>query len=202
MNPRCRDRVTIDLRGIGPRLQAHAAAHRMTTAAAVVTMLNAEAGAEKDVDNASAPTSFDAIDARPIKVTLRLRLWHAASLADRARSTGVSQGTYVAGLLDGIPPSPRATDHWEAVAALVDSTQKVAAMSVDLNALTRAARTGSVGEWQMHSGRLASMPDELRRHLGVASRLIAAMTPARHKVPAAPVEVSNVSNLSNKGASR
>src|SRR5580765_2215987 len=99
-----RERVTIDLRGIGPRLHAHAAARGRTTAsvvrAAVVAMLDAEGTSEPEVGAEPAA-------ARAVKVTVRLGAWHAVRLAHCARRAGVSQGTYLAGLLDGMPPSPR-----------------------------------------------------------------------------------------------
>ena len=94
-----RERVTIDLRGIGPRLHAHAVADGKTTAAvvraAVVAVLDAEGGSV-ETGGVAKPT-----DARAVKVTLRLDGVHAGWLADRARSADASQGTYVMGLLDG-----------------------------------------------------------------------------------------------------
>lgn len=46
-----------------------------------------------------------------VKVTLRLSVAHAVVLASRARVADVSQGRYVAGLIDGKPAQPRAPDH-------------------------------------------------------------------------------------------
>jgi hypothetical protein len=133
-----RERVTIDLRGIGPRLTAHAAARGMTTSAAVrsavIAMLDAEDRSEESDDIAAAN------DLRVVKVTVRMGAVHAALLARRARSADVSQGAYVVGLLEATPPTPRSLDHAEAVAALVDSTRQVAAMSADLHAFMRFIR--------------------------------------------------------------
>ena len=73
-----RERVTIDLRGIGPRLHAHAAARGKTTAsvvrAAVVAMLDAEGASEEPIVGA------EPVDARAVKVTVRLGVWHADRL--------------------------------------------------------------------------------------------------------------------------
>ena len=103
-----RERVTIDLRGIGPRLHAHAAARGKTAAsvvrAAVVATLAAEGAPEEP------GIGVEPVDARAVKVTVRLGVWHAVRLARCARKAGVSQGTYLAGLLDGVPPSPRLID--------------------------------------------------------------------------------------------
>ena len=90
-----RDRVTIDLRGIRPQLQAEAARRQMTAAAlvrrAVLAMLDEESPSADDIrplDSTGGPPA--------IKVTLRLSASHAVVLASRARVADVSQGTYVA----------------------------------------------------------------------------------------------------------
>src|SRR5580765_1870811 len=169
-----RERVTIDLRGIGPRLHAHAAARGRTTAsvvrAAVVAMLDADGTSE-------APSlSAEPADARAVKVTVRLGALHAVRLAHCARRAGVSQGTYLAGLLDGMPPSPRPIDHGAAVAALADSTHKVAAMSADIHGFLRLMRNAKAGEAERYRATLMSLSKDVRLHLEVASRLMAGLT--------------------------
>src|SRR5580765_695874 len=168
-----RERVTIDLRGIGPRLHAHAAARGRTTAsvvrAAVVAMLDAEGTSEPEVGAEPAA-------ARAVKVTVRLGAWHAVRLAHCARRAGVSQGTYLAGLLDGMPPSPRPIDHGAAVAALADSTHKVAAMSADIHGFLRLLRNAKAGEAEKYRATLMSLSKDMRLHLEVASRLMAGLT--------------------------
>jgi hypothetical protein len=169
-----RERVTIDLRGIGPRLHAHAAARGKTTAAmvraAVVTMLDAD-GAHLEPGRV-----VEAVDARAVKVTLRLGPVHAARLAECARWADVSQGAYVMGLLDGLPPSPRSVDHGEAVAALADSTHKVAAMSADIHGFIRLIGSLKSEEAEKYRAGLMSLSTDVRAHLELASRLMAGLT--------------------------
>ena len=178
---RPRDRVTVDLRGIGPELHAQAAARGKTLAAmvrvAVVAMLDAP---RCPVALASSP---EPIDSQMIKVTLRVGALHAARLADRARSAEVSQGTYVAALLDGIAASPRPTDHGDAIAALADSTQKVAAMSADIRAFIRLIRNVNSDEAQKYRAGLMSLSQDMRLHLQVASRLVAGLTSRTRAAP-------------------
>jgi hypothetical protein len=168
-----RERVTIDLRGIGPRLHAHVAARGKTTASvvrsAVVAMLDAEGTSEELV-------VAEPADARTVKVTVRLGAWHAVRLAHCARRAGVSQGTYLDGLLDGAPPSPRPIDHGAAVAALADSTQKVAAMSADIHGFLRLMRNAKANEAEKYRATLMSLSKDVRLHLEVASRLMAGLT--------------------------
>ncbi len=79
-----RDRVTVDLRGIRPQLQAQASRRQMTAAAlvrrAVMSMLDEESCGADD----SRPLD-SAGGTQAVKVTLRLSASHAVVLASRAR---------------------------------------------------------------------------------------------------------------------
>ncbi len=97
-----RDRVTVDLRGVGERLRSQAAARRMTTGAFVrrAVALQLDGTANDSPELAPAPVG------PVVKLTLRVSAAHAVALATRARQAETSQGAYVAGLLDGMPPPP------------------------------------------------------------------------------------------------
>ena len=173
-----RDRVTIDLRGIKPQLQAQAARRQMTAASlvrrAVLAMLDEESpGADdiKPIHTASGP--------QVVKVTLRLSDSHAGALASRARAAGVSQGMYVAGLIDGTPAQPRAPDHARAVAALMASTDRLAALSADLNAFMRLLGRTPRSELEPYRASLRSLADDVRVHLADAAALVAALRAVR-----------------------
>lgn len=166
---RSRDRVTVDLRGIGSRLHACCAARGMTASAlvrtAVLSLLNV-----KD-DEPPAMSVPETTDARVVKLSLRLGGHHAGLLAQRAGAAAVSRGAYVAGLLDAMPPAPRSPNHGEAVAALTWSNQTLAALNFDLNAAIRLARsTGSLES--EHSASLTSLSQEVQLHLQTVSRLV------------------------------
>ncbi len=173
-----RDRVTIDLRGLGPRLQAQAARQQMTAAAlvrrAVVRMLDAATASADDSPPAGAK------DRTPvIKVTLRLPVPHAVLLASRARRADVSQGHYVAGLIDGAPPPPQAPDHTRALAALTTSTDRLAVLSADLNAFQRLVGRVPTRELEPYRASIEALNDDVRVHLAVASALVAALRAAK-----------------------
>ena len=174
MSRQPRDRVTIDLRGIGPELHARAAAQGKPVAAivrvAVIAMLEVRA---LPVGLTSNP---EPTDSRTVKVTLRVGAAHAARLAYRARLAEVSQGAYLAALLDGISATPRPADHGDAIAALADSTQKVAAMSADIRALIRLIQAANSDQARSYRAGLISLAQDMQMHLQVASRLMARMT--------------------------
>lgn len=169
-----RDRVTVDLCGIRPQLQAQAAKHQMTAAAwvrrAVTAMLDsapAENGDSESIDGVSG--------AQVVNVTLRLPVAHAVLLASRARVAEVSQGTYVARLIDGTPAQPRAPDHTQAVAALMASTDRLAALSADLNAFMRLLGRTPRSELEPYRASIRSLADDVRVHLASAAALVAAL---------------------------
>jgi hypothetical protein len=173
-----RDRVTIDLRGMGPQLQAQAAKRQMTAAELVrraVTAMLADAPCE---EGGSEP--IDSASGTPVvKVTLRLPVGHAVLLASRARVADVSQGIYVARLIDGTPAQPRAPDHTQAVAALMASTDRLAALGADLNAFMRLLGRTSRSELEPYRASIRSLADDVRAHLASAAALVAALRATR-----------------------
>jgi hypothetical protein len=173
-----RDRVTVDLRGIRPQLQAQAARRQMTAAAlvrrAVMAMIDdtrCDADDSGSIDGASG-TSV-------VKVTLRLPVAHAVLLASRARRADVSQGSYVARLIDGTPAQPRAPNHAQAVAALMASTDRLAALSADLNAFTRLLGRLPLSELEPYRASIRSLVGDVRVHLASAAALVAALQATR-----------------------
>lgn len=172
-----RDRVTIDLRGMGPQLQAQAARRQMSAAALVrraVTALLDEPPCAGD--DGRPPDST--VGTRAVKVTLRLPVSHAVVLASRARVADVSQGSYVAALIDGTPVQARAPDHARAVAALLASTDRLAALSADLNAFMRLLGRVPGTELEPYRARIRSLADDVREHLGSAAALVASLRAA------------------------
>lgn len=173
-----RDRVTIDLRGIRPQLQAQAAKRQMTAAAfvrrAVTAMLDAapcDEGGSGPIDSASGT--------QVVKVTLRLPPAHAVLLASRARVADLSQGMYVARLIDGTPAQPRAPDHTRAVAALMASTDRLAVLSADLNAFMRLLGRTPRSELESYRASIRSLAGDVRVHLASAAALVAALRATR-----------------------
>ena len=76
-----------------------------------------------------------------------------------------------------MPPSPRPIDHGAAVAALADSTHKVAAMSADIHGFLRLIRNAKGDEAaEKYRAGLMSLSKDMRAHLEVASRLMTELT--------------------------
>jgi hypothetical protein len=184
MGHHSRDRVTLELRGLRERLQALAASRQMTTAAlvrktliAVLDEKSGEGNTRRHVPAISATSTL--IDTPVIKVTLRLPASQASALARRARAADVSQGAYVAGLIDGAPPSPVPPDHARAVAALLASTDQLAVIGTDLNAFLRLLGLRSSSELERYRAGIMSLAEDVRRHLAIAATLVAELRSPR-----------------------
>jgi hypothetical protein len=175
-----RERVSIDLRGHGRPLNAISKSMQMPLAALVRTilaewLLARSAGGQEHAAGAVPPRSEDAIT----KVTLRMPARHAAGLARAARAAELSQGIYVARLLDGQQPAPVAPDQHENRLALLRSTAMLAALSSDLHALLRAMRQASSPEPAACNAAVDELSDAVQQHLAAAAPLMAAMAPSR-----------------------
>ena len=175
-----RDRVTVDLRGLGEQLHVLATTQGTSSAALVRRSLRAL------LDNSNTDAhEIDSGDRAPIgtvvKVTLRLPAAHAFLLARRARAADVSQGDYVAGLLDGTPRVPPPPDHAQAIAALARSTDQLAVISTDLNAFMRLVGRVPRSELERYRAGILTLADDVRRHLAVAASFIAELKPPRRR---------------------
>lgn len=165
-----RDRVTIDLRGIGPSVRAAAGARRLRVAAY----------ARLALAEASNPAAEPLLPASPIeragavmKVTLRLDPLDAELLLLGAAQVGLSYGAFVARLLRGAQlPTPLA-DRVKDRDALIASSDHLATLSADLASLIRMLKRFD-GEGAVRYGAAAqALMADVRRHLELASRVVA-----------------------------
>lgn len=173
-----RDRVTVDLRGLGEQLHAMATNQGTSSAALVRRSLRALLD-NRHEEGAAIDSSASAHNGNAVKVTLRLPATHAFLLARRARAADVSQGDYVVGLLEGTPRCPPPPDHAQAIAALARSTDQLAAISTDLNAFMRLVGRVPRSELERYRAGILTLADDVRRHLAAAAALIAQLKPAR-----------------------
>jgi len=166
-----RDRVTVDLRGAGPVIQQRAAAQGVTVAAlvrrAVVVLV------ESPEAEAAGPASVDRTeDGALVKVTLRLPSAHALLLASRSRRAEVSQGIYVASLLEGYALPAASSDRREAIAALSRSTDQLAMLGMDLNGSMRLLGRVPDDRLEPYRSGVRSLSTRVHQHLDLASQLL------------------------------
>lgn len=166
--------MTIDLRGLAPALKAHAKARHLTVSDAA-RLAVAAALETPPLDPEVEPTGEpDTTADQPVKLTIRLRRGVAARLTARARACGLSHGTYLTTLIDGTPAPPLA-----AVAALNASTDQLAAVSTDLNEVSRLFREQPLPSEEELDQLTRRIVEGVRRHLDLASQVVAELRPAR-----------------------
>ena len=169
-----RERATIDLRGLGPVLKAHARARNLTVAdvarlalAAMLDTSGAQAAVESCGESDAAKDGTD-------KLTIRLRRGVATRLTTRAHACGLSRCAYLTTLIDEAPAPPLAI-----ATALGTSTEQLAVVSADLNELIRTIRRDTTSSGRLIEDWLRPLLDDVRRHVGLASRLMSELWPAR-----------------------
>jgi hypothetical protein len=178
MSGPARDRVTIDLRGIGDAVRAAAVAHNQTVAVFARDALVAAASCrplETKPVHPQVPHSRSMT-----KLHLRMHALEAEALVVNARRLGLSYGAYVGRLVIGTPlPMPAA--HRDADrAALWNSTDQLAVLAGDINAVIRMVRQAKGSEAAREYGdSLRRLEADVRRHLEIASRLVAGMKETR-----------------------
>lgn len=181
-----RERMSIDLRGHGSALSAIAQSMRMPVAALVRTIVGDWLKTRPATATGSGAVVPTLVVHMPlhgagavVKVTLRMPVTQAIHLARKARASEVSQGIYVARLVDALPLVPEPADLKENRAALVRSTAALAALSGDLRALVRMLGQRSSPALEALKAPAGGVADVVDRHLVLAASLMAALTPAR-----------------------
>ncbi len=166
------DRVTIDLRGIGDAVRRAASERGATVAALARQALIHEVGPQPVAVTATVSTEqapFEPV----VKLTLRLRHADAEALILAAGALGLSYGEYVAKLVHGTPlPAPSGERRADR-AALLPSTDQVAAVATDLRAFIRLLAKLDTRGMEPYRERMRSLDADIRRHIDLASKLIA-----------------------------
>jgi hypothetical protein len=166
-----RDRVTIDLRGIGDAVRQAASARSTTVAALARQALVHEVGAHPVPGGVPAGAERAPFE-RVVKITLRLRHSDAETLILAAGGLGLSYGEYVAKLVHGSPlPAPSAERRADRAALLV-STDQIAVLTTDLRDFIRLLAKLDLRGMEPYRERMRSLDDDIRRHIDRASRLI------------------------------
>lgn len=165
-----RDRVTIDLRGIGLAVRSAAGARQVTVAAFAREMLVEAAGTSSEPSVAEG----DAFDRSEIvKLTQRLSSPEAELLILKSAALGLPYGGFVGRLVRSAPLPALASDRAADRDALIASVDRLAELAADLNALIRMLRTGDSEGAERYRASAMSLATDVRRHLDLASRVIA-----------------------------
>jgi hypothetical protein len=166
-----RDRVGVDLRGIGDAVRAAARVRQITLAAFAREAL-VEALGQSLMHPEGIAAEFGR--AEIVKLTLRLREREAEALILNAAGLGLSYGEYVGRLVRQTPLPMPAAERAADRAALMASSDNLAALSVDLGTFMRLLRMGKSADVEKYRARVQAVDLDIRRHLDRVSALIAA----------------------------
>lgn len=184
----------IDLRSHGPAIASCAHTRHVPVSALIRTILGEWLAAHPEVDLAGVDGHDSELSADPssgtaadTKVTLRMPALEALLLARRARRAEMSQGMYVAQLVNGVHPSAAGPDYHAARASLAQSTATLAALSRDMTALCRLIQTTSKMDRDVCAALAGQVSRAVNQHLAVASPLLTALAASRRSLPRKPV---------------
>lgn len=155
---------------------------RGLTVSALVRLIVAkglEAEAPLGVSSAPQVPALASSTGVELPVGLRMPAHYASLLARTARAAEISQGNYVAQLLDGHPPPPVAPDQRENRSALVQSNAGLATLSSDVQALIRLLRQSGSPESTQCLAALKILSERVVSHLAIAAPLLATMKATR-----------------------
>jgi hypothetical protein len=126
------------------------------------------------------------VGGKSVLVKLRLHRDIAARLSDRAWVSGLSRSAYVARIVNEAPAPPVAVS-----ATLRMSTEQLAVLGSDLNDLLRMLARGTLPSTSPLEVSVQTLVRDVRRHLVVASRLVAELRPARRIANPQPSKVED-----------
>ena len=165
-----RDRVSIDLRGVGDIVRAAARTRQITVAAFAREALLEAVG---PLSEPSTDVATNLNRSEIVKLTLRLQFLDAELLMLKSGALGLSYGAFVGRLVRGAPLPAPAVDRAADRAALMASVDHLAQLSTDVSALTRILRKANAEGADRYSKSAASLVSDVRRHLDLASTVIA-----------------------------
>lgn len=167
-----RDRVTIDLRGIGNAVR-EAAKCRGATLAVFARQALVDAMGPRAAVATSLGFTPPGSALGTVKLTLRLSQPDAEAMILSAGALGLSYGEYVAKLVNGTPlPAPAAEREVDR-AALLASTDHLSVIATDLHAFMRVLVKFDVRGMEPYRERMHLLDTDIRRHLALATTLMA-----------------------------
>lgn len=171
-----RDLTTVDLRGLKPHL-ARLAAGRGLTLSSVIRELLVDAAR---VPPAEPPDTVPNVepDAR-VRVSMRFGSLEAAALAAAARAAGLSLGDYVTSLRARVPALQGGPTRTEYLQELAASTAEMATLSRSLRHLNDLVSDGAFSAAKEYANVIASLDDDVRRHLRLAAGTLSDLQPRR-----------------------
>jgi hypothetical protein len=179
MTAATRHRISVDLRGLKAVLIERARLRGVSPSDFVRLALADALGQACNVAQ-DCGAVHAAVDSRGrTRASLRMDRGDAAALISAARAAGLPPGSFVAGLVAGVPALEQGFGPKHHVAALVASNVEMSTLARNVHHLTALLRQGSVRAAQEYQAMLASLEADVRSHLVLASDVLVELRPRR-----------------------
>ena len=176
-----RDRISVDLHGLGAELVAYARQRRVGVSeivrdsVAITLRSDGVRSSQRSSRIGPAPCAHPPL----ARLSLRLTAEEITRLDAGARAAGLPRSAFVAGLVDGIAVLAKGgrSDHRS---ALIRSCAELSTLGRNLRHLADLLRGSDFAAAQEYRAMLDSIADDVARHLKMAGSVLADMTSARH----------------------
>lgn len=185
MTPSSRDRISVDLKGLKTALMERAQALGVSPSALLRTTLADELGRPAEQVAEQPGNGTAGCPSGRVRLCLRMERGEAAATLAAARRAGMSPGRYVAGLVAGVPVIQAGGGHGDHVSALIASGAELSTLIRNIHQLTSLLRQGEVGPALVYRDMLNTLDGDIRRHLVLASGVLADLRPRGRPVQAA-----------------
>jgi len=173
-----RDRISVDLRGLGARLLACAKTQGVSPSVLVRKAVVDELARLGGMPRSDDESGVDAKDDQRARLCLRMSAAHVALIVDHAARSGLSAGAYVVGLAAGVPAVAQ-HGYQDHVLALRASTAEVATLSRNIYRLVELLRHGDLAQARPYREMLDHMAGDVQGHLRAAAGVLADLAPSR-----------------------
>ena len=167
-----RDRLTVDLRGIGSAVRTAAGNCHVTLATFARDAIVEALRSTKTQGETSIGSDIDIDQRDTAKITLRMTACDAEVLVLKSAALGLSYGAFVGRLARGTPLPALAADRADR-AVLLRSADRLALLAVDLHALIRMLRTANSTGAERYRASAMAVAEDVHRHLHLASKVLA-----------------------------
>lgn len=171
-----RDRISVDLQGLGAALEARATALGVTPSELVRRVLLDALHGEGATRSAGRPRKH-ATGEKRARMTLRMLGCDAEATRFAASRAGLSCGAYVAGLVAGVPAVIEGGAPGQYLSALTASNAEMADLARDLRRLRDLLQQGLTNAAQEYRDRFDRVDAAVRSHIIRTSIALAALQP-------------------------
>ncbi len=179
MTPSSRDRISVDLRGLRAALFERARARGVSPSVLVRDALSAALGQSESAGPVR--IAIGAAQAAKDRKRLTMRMTRADAIAtlNAAQRAGLTPGAFVAGLVADVPALSAGSGRADHIAALIASSGELSTLSRNIRHLTRLLGEGNVRAALEYRDMLGTLDGDIRRHLTLASGVLAELRPRR-----------------------